>query len=598
MKLFRKKTIWLKVLTASLALSLVAAACASNAEEGALQTAQDATAAATAAQRTADAAQTAANAAKTSADAAQASADALEAGINAAQAEARAATAAAEGNMAALEAALEDVEAANAALEEAQATAAEAQDRADAAAAAAAAAEAEAADAAARAEAAEAAAAASGAQAIKLAILSDCEGAFGAFHEQDVAGVATAFAEYAGAKITNRNVPTEGFTGASVAGVPVNLVGIGCADDTAEAAIRETRRLMEDLGADIMIGPLSGDESIAVANYAKDHLQQTFINGTAGAQDTTLSVRAPNFFRFNGDGAQWNAGLGDIAKNTLGWDTAAVIGDDYSFAWTSMAGFIAEFCAAGGRIVERVFPPLNETNYAGHIEQLPDPDEVDGYFWAVGGAGLIPALKAFEDAKGPVEGSQHIGNLFWGTPGQFEQLGGRVDGAYVGGFGIAGDLKTENANRHMEIITRHFDEIPFGGDPAPASSAHPSGFFLNYFNAAWALIQALEAVEGDLSNDHAALRSALSDVVLDGAFGRISLDENRQAIQDQFAQQIYTDAEGNLAVRTVAYIPEVDQTFGGTFDGDPTPGRDYPPCEEREISWIGNARSVVDGIIE
>ena len=567
MKLFRRKTVWLKVLTASLALSLVAVSCASSADE-ALQTATEA---------------------QEAADAAAATAGGLQAAINEAQAQARvaqataeAAQATAEGNVEALAAARAELADANAELEAAQMAATEA-------AAAAAAAEAEAA--AARDEAA-------GTAEIKLAILSDCEGAFGAFHEQDVGGVATAFAEYAGAEITDRNKPTAGFTGASVAGVPVNLVGIGCADDTAEAAIRETRRLMEDLGADIMIGPLSGDESIAVANYAKDHLQQTFINGTAGAQDTTLTVRAPNFFRFNGDGAQWNAGLGDIAKNELGWETAAVIGDDYSFAWTSMAGFIAEFCAAGGEITSRVFPPLNETNYSGFIQQLPDPDEVDGYFWAVGGAGLIPALKAFEDAKGPVEGSQHIGNLFWGTPGQFEQLGGRVDGSYVGGFGIAGDLKTENANKHLQIITRHFDEIPFGGDPAPASNAHGSGFFLNYFNAAWALIQALEAVNGDLSNDHAALRRALSNVVLDGAFGRISLDENRQAIQDQFVQQIYTDDEGSLAVKTVAYIPEVDQTFGGTFDGDPTPSREYPPCEERDISWIGNARTVVDGIIE
>ncbi len=28
---------------------------------------------------------------------------------------------------------------------------------------------------------------------------------------------------------------------------------------------------MEQLEADVMIGPLSGDESIAVANYAKQH---------------------------------------------------------------------------------------------------------------------------------------------------------------------------------------------------------------------------------------------------------------------------------------------------------------------------------------
>ena len=136
------------------------------------------------------------------------------------------------------------------------------------------------------------------------------------------------------------------------------------ATTAADTAIKETRRLMEQLDADVMIGPLSGDESIAVANYAKQHPDKTFVDGSAGAQDTTLKVQAPNFFRFNGDGAQWNAGLGDIAYNKLGWKKAAVVADDYSFAWTSAAGFIAEFCAAGGQITKRVFPPLNTTDYS------------------------------------------------------------------------------------------------------------------------------------------------------------------------------------------------------------------------------------------
>ena len=113
---------------------------------------------------------------------------------------------------------------------------------------------------------------------------------------------------------------------------------------------------MEQLDADVMIGPLSGDESIAVANYAKQHPDKTFVDGSAGAQDTTLKVQAPNFFRFNGDGAQWNAGLGDIAYNKLGWRKAAVIADDYSFGWTSAAGFIADFCAAGGQITQAGLP--------------------------------------------------------------------------------------------------------------------------------------------------------------------------------------------------------------------------------------------------
>src|SRR2546423_679438 len=160
---------------------------------------------------------------------------------------------------------------------------------------------------------------------IKIAVLSDCQGAFGSFDNQDLAGVVTAIAQFAGGKAKNPNKPRDGWTGASIGGHPLQLVGVGCSNDRADTAIKETKRLMEQLGADILIGPLSGDESIAVANYAKQHPTKTFVNGSAGAQDTTLKVRAPNFFRFNGDGAMWNAGLGDLAYNKLGWKTAAVV---------------------------------------------------------------------------------------------------------------------------------------------------------------------------------------------------------------------------------------------------------------------------------
>ena len=132
-----------------------------------------------------------------------------------------------------------------------------------------------------------------------------------------------------------RRIPTTRPTGWSAArspGIRCRSSGSAAPTTRADLAIKQTRRLMEQLGAQIMIGPLSGDESIAVANYAKAHPQWTFVDGAAGAQDTTLKVQAPNFFRFNGDGAMWNAGLGDFAYRKLGWKNAAVISDDYSFA--------------------------------------------------------------------------------------------------------------------------------------------------------------------------------------------------------------------------------------------------------------------------
>src|ERR1051325_3488676 len=108
-----------------------------------------------------------------------------------------------------------------------------------------------------------------------------------------------------------------------------------------------------------------------------------------------------------------NAGIGDLAYHKLGWRKAAIIMDDYSFAWTSAAGMIADFCAAGGQITKRVFPPLNTTDYSSFARQLPPPSKVDGYFWVVGGSGTVPSLKAFEQAYGPLSAKNVIGNLFF-----------------------------------------------------------------------------------------------------------------------------------------------------------------------------------------
>ena len=421
---------------------------------------------------------------------------------------------------------------------------------------------------------------------IKVAVLSDCQGAFGSFDGQDLAGVVSAMSEYAGAKPVNVNDPRKGWTGGSIGGHPLKLVGIGCSNDRADTAIKETKRLMEQLDADVMIGPLSGDESIAVANYAKQHPNKTFVDGSSGAQDTTLKVRAPNFFRFHGDGAMWNAGLGDLAYNKLGWKTAAVVADDYSFAWTSAAGFIAEFCAVGGNVTKRVFPPLNTTDYSSYAQQM--PTNVDGTFVAVGGAGLIPFLKAYEQAHGPIDGKKFIGNLFWGTPGQFEQLSTRVTGAYVGGAGTAGDLATAKAQHYANrVIGKWFKTIPPYGAAAPQAS---STFTFGYFADTWGLIKGLQAVKGNLGGGQKPLQAAIAKVVLPTGYGTISLDKNRAGIIPVYYQQLY-QKDGKLATKTVGYIPRVDQTFGGTFSPiTPAPGRTSPKCVKRSLPWIGKTQ--------
>ena len=418
---------------------------------------------------------------------------------------------------------------------------------------------------------------------IKLAYLSDCEGAFGAFYEPDIAGANTAFIKFAGGKAAGTK-PSDGLDGAKVGDANIELVGVGCADDTADKAIEETRRLMEQEDADILIGPLSGDEGIAVANYAKEHPDKTFINGTSGAQDTTLKVQAPNFFRFHSDGAQWSAGLGDYAFNELGWKKAAIIGDDYSFPYTSLAGFAAEFCAVGGQITKRIWPPLGEKDYSSFISQI--PDDVDGIYYGIGGAGLVSFMKQYQEQKGKIDPKKTMGNVFFDDPLVLKEVSNAVTGAYT-----AGPTAADSNEQAVKDYVQALDDA-YGKE---ISGLAASVFVYNYYTAAWALIKGLEEVNGDIS-DQSKLQEALKGVTLDAPWGEIKLDENRNGVADNFVKEIVPDTNGDKVpdVKTIRRIPGVEQTFGGTFTADtPAPDRTNPKCEKgNEPAWVGNSEEV------
>src|SRR5918995_387609 len=297
---------------------------------------------------------------------------------------------------------------------------------------------------------------------LRVAIMTDCKGAFGFGYEPDIGGAQAAFAKYAGGKAKNKKKPSAGMTGIKVAGKSVRIVGYGCGNDTADLAIRETKRLMEQKKADIMIGPLSGDEAVAIANYAKSHPKKLFVIGTAGSQDPTLQIAPKNVFRYHGDGAQWNAGIGEIAYKKLKWRRAAIVMDDYSFGWTSAAGITADFCAVGGQITKRVFPPLNTTDYASYVQQLPSPDNVDGYFWVVGGTGTSASLQAFEQTYGRIDPKKHIGNLFFAFLGADKTVAPKVVGSYIGGFGTGPGLKTKQAKAYEASVAKVYPGLNGG----------------------------------------------------------------------------------------------------------------------------------------
>jgi branched-chain amino acid transport system substrate-binding protein len=404
---------------------------------------------------------------------------------------------------------------------------------------------------------------------IKIGVFSNNEGAFAPFEGQTWGGAMLPLIARGATPVSED--PTEGVENAVIAGHPIEIV-YGGSDSTPDKAVEEARRLVEQEGVDILVGPLSGSEGIAVANYSKEQPGVTFVNGISGAQDTTLKVRSPNFFRFHNDGTQWTAGLGDYAYNELGWRRVVTIGDDYDFPYSQIAGFVAEFCAIGGQVVERLWPPLGEEDYSSYIAQI--PDDVDGFFMGVGGTGTVAFVNQYQQLKGNLA-DRIMGGIFMTDPVILEEIGDQVIGVVTAGM-TSGDSQEPAYLEYSEALGTAYGELE-----GTASSV----FVYGYYTAMEAIAQALEEVDGDLSDDHAAFRDALANLTLDAPLGPITLDENRQAVMDNFLQQIGEDQTGDGIpdVQTIKTIPEVDQTFAGFFSPEtPSPDRTNPECTTAE----------------
>ena len=141
---------------------------------------------------------------------------------------------------------------------------------------------------------------------IKVGILVALEGAFAAGGADGVRNVELALKQ-AGNKAGGKKIETV----------------VAATDTTPATATRMARKLIEQDKVDIILGPLSGSEGIAMRDYSKTIPDKTVINGISGALETTWVDPSPNFFRFNLDGAQWGTGLGKYVVEKKGWKRVA-----------------------------------------------------------------------------------------------------------------------------------------------------------------------------------------------------------------------------------------------------------------------------------
>ncbi|MEN9631498.1 MAG: hypothetical protein RJA10_4726 [Pseudomonadota bacterium] len=385
---------------------------------------------------------------------------------------------------------------------------------------------------------------------VKIGLLATLEGPFAAGGADGMRGAELAVKQRGGV----------------VAGRKIEIVKAS-SDAKPDVAVNATRKLVEQDKVDIMVGPLSGGEGIAVKDYSKTQPQVTFINGGSGAQATTLVNPSANFFRFNTEGAQWMVGLGKAAMDK-GYKRTMIIAEDYAFPYSQVQGFMAEYCRLGGKVPAKAWVPLGGKDYSSVIAKI--PKDVDALLVVLGGADAVNFLTQYENAGGdkPMMGgsitvSQDVLNY---KGKRRDSLVGTISAGPVADSFDGADWKAFVADYQKTY------PLSAGGFPSPSLFA-----FVYYVNMKAAL-DGLAAVNGDLSGGQAKYREALSKMVLKTPTGEVRLDGNRQAIGTTFVTEVVKDAQGNLSTKVSRKVDNVDQTLGIKKEDFKMGTRDEPAC--------------------
>ncbi len=385
---------------------------------------------------------------------------------------------------------------------------------------------------------------------IKVGVLATFEGAFAILGDDSMRGALMAVDDFGG----------------KVGGKKIEVVK-GSSDGSPDSAVRAVRKLVEQDGVKVIVGPLSGDEGLAVKDYAKTKPDITIVNGTSAAQDTTLRDPAPNFFRFSTDGAQWMAGLGEYAYKAKGYKKVATVAEDYSFPYTQVFGFMAPFCKAGGHVVSKSWVPIGNKDFSSVIAAI--PENVDAIYVVLGGSDSINFLTQYRQAGGQaplVGGSVTVDQTILGSKGKIHDV--------VIGTPSAGPIADDNDSPAWTKFVAAYKKLP-NAFPSPSLFAH--GYYVN----ATALLTALDKVGADVSDGGGKLRTTLASLVLDTPTGKVSLDKNRNAIADMFLTEVTQKPDGTLYNKLVKVIPQVNQTLGMPEDEFlklGKVGRDNPSC--------------------
>jgi branched-chain amino acid transport system substrate-binding protein len=329
----------------------------------------------------------------------------------------------------------------------------------------------------------------------------------------------------------------------------------------------KTQELVERNKVHVIIGPLATFEALAIDDYIKE-VRVPLITPTSAAQNDLAQQKRNDFvLHAVGTAAQPMHVLGEYAAKKLGYKRVATIADDFTYGHEGQAGFQHAFEDNGGKVVQKLWSPLNAVDYgsyAGEIKQ-----NVDAVYAGFAGTNGLRFLRQFGE-YGLKSKIAVLGNPTCVDEGVLKNMGDEAVGVVTASWYTA-TIDTPDNKRFVQAVLDEYKVVP--------------GFYTaGTYTAGLLLEEALKLLNGKFE-DSAAFVRALHDIRLTrGPMGPIRLDEYGKPILTIYIRKVERK-DGVLVNTIVETVPDVSQFWkydSKQFMAGPPYSRDYPQAKNLE----------------
>ena len=345
----------------------------------------------------------------------------------------------------------------------------------------------------------------------------------------------------------------------TLAGRPVQLF---TGDSAGAPAVARTKmqELVERDNVSCLIGPLATAEALAIDDYIRDKQIPTL--SVAAAEDMTQRKANPWFVRATSTSAQCSYAMGDYAAKELKYKRVAMIADDIAYGYELNAGFQRAFEDAGGKVVQKLWPPLNAPDYGTYIAQL--KPNVDAIFIGFAGSNGLKFLRQYKEYGGK---TPLLGGMTAIDESLLRQMGDEAIGS-LSTCWYSAQLDNESNKKLVAGMQRDYRVDP--------------GFYAaaTYTNGA-VLEAALKQIESKIEDKDALMKALRATKVDETCRGPVQFDKYGNVVGNIYIRKV--EKKGNALVNSVIKTyPNVSQFW--TYNADEFLKR---PVYNRE-SWPEN----------